>query len=93
MKLILISLIIFLILGCEGKTITPEKKIENQTPPKVIIEKEKLDKEENFKPEVKIKLKRDGKDNYSWEISGSDPDEILKVNEKFRRKLSGEQSR
>ncbi len=93
MKLILISLIIFLILGCEGKTITPEKKIENQTPPKVIIEKEKLDKEENFKPEVKIKLKRDGKDNYSWEISGSDPDEILKVNEKFRRKLSGGQSR
>ncbi len=93
MKLILISLIIFLILGCEGNPITPEKKIENQTPPKVIIEKEKLDKEENFKPEVKIKLKRDGKDNYSWEISGSDPDEILKVNEKFRRKLSGEQSR
>lgn len=93
MKLILISLITFLFFSCEGKSLLPEKKLENQPPPKVIVEKEKSDKEENFKPEVKIKLKRDGKENYSWEISGSDPDEILKVNEKFRKRLSGEQSR
>lgn len=93
MKLILISLITLLFFACEGKPLLSEKKLETQSPPKVIIEKEKSDKEENFKPEVKIKLKRDGKENYSWEISGSDPDEILKVNEKFRKRLSGEQTR
>jgi len=40
---------------------------------------------------VKIKLRRDGKDNYSWELSGSDADQILKVNEKLRKGLGGEQ--
>jgi len=31
---------------------------------------------------VKIKLKRDGKENYTWELNGTDADEVLKVNEK-----------
>ena len=44
-------------------------------------------------PEVKIKLKKDGKDSYSWELSGSDVDQILKVNEKLRKQLGGDQSR
>ena len=89
---LIIFFIIFLLMACEGRSITSEKKIENEPPPKIIVEKEK-NKEEPLKPEVKIKLKRDGKDNYSWELSGSDPDEILKVNEKFKKRLAGEQSR
>jgi hypothetical protein len=40
---------------------------------------------------VKIKLKRDGKDSYSWELNGSDADQILKVNDKLKKKLGGEQ--
>jgi hypothetical protein len=42
---------------------------------------------------VKIKLKRDGKDNYSWEISGSDVNQILKVDGKLRKQLGGEPTR
>jgi len=52
-----------------------------------------MEREEFPPPEVKIKLKRDGKDNYSWEINGSDVNQILKVNEKLRKQLTGEQTR
>ncbi len=60
---------------------------------KVVVEKEAGGKEEAPPPEVKIKLKRDGKNVYSWEINGSDVNEILKVNEKLRKQLAGEQER
>jgi hypothetical protein len=93
MKLMVIFFTLFLILACEGKSITPEVKTEQKAPAKVIVEKEKMEKEDYIPPEVKIKLKRDGKDNYSWEISGSDADQILKVNEKFKKRLGGEQNR
>jgi hypothetical protein len=57
----------------------------------VIVEREKIERDPPLPPEVKIRLKRDGKGNYSWELSGSDADEILKVNEKLRKKVGGEQ--
>jgi hypothetical protein len=57
------------------------------------LEKEKMEREEFPPPEVKIKLKRDGKDNYSWEINGSDVNQVLKVNERLRKQLGGEQPR
>lgn len=40
-----------------------------------------------IKGEVKIKLKKDGKGLYTWEIQGKDPQEVLKVNETLRKKL------
>lgn len=61
--------------------------------PKVIVEKDKIEKEQPLPPEVKIKLKKDGKDSYSWELTGSDVDQILKVNEKLRKQLGGEQTK
>jgi hypothetical protein len=42
---------------------------------------------------VKIRLKRDGKDNYTWELSGSDVEQVLKVNERLRKKLTGDQAK
>lgn len=93
MKWMVACLILFFLSACEGKSNLNDNKIEKQSIPKAVVERERLEKEENITPEVKIKLKRDGKDNYSWEISGSDADQILKVNEKFRKKLAGEQSR
>ena len=32
-------------------------------------------------------------DSYSWELAGSDVDQILKVNEKLRKQLGGERPR
>ena len=41
---------------------------------------------QQIKPQkpVKIKLKRTSKDEYSWELSGDDADEIIKVDRKLR---------
>ena len=80
----------FFVIACEKKSFPPQAKSESSPAPKVIVEKEKVEREQPLPPEVKIKLKKDGKDNYSWELSGSDADQILKVNEKLRKQLGGE---
>ena len=84
---------IFFFFACENKSPPPQGKSENPPIPKVIMEKEKIEKEQPLPPEVKIKLKKDGKDSYSWELTGSDVDQLLKVNEKLRKQLEGEKSR
>jgi hypothetical protein len=47
---------------------------------------------QEIKPErsAKIKLKRDTKDDHSWEISGDDVDEIIRVDKKLRKDLRSE---
>jgi hypothetical protein len=44
---------------------------------------------QEIKPErpAKIKLKRDSKEGYSWEISGDDVEEIIKADKKLRKDL------
>jgi hypothetical protein len=91
--LIVLAALIFLLIACEKKSLPPQTKSESPSIPKVIVEKEKVEKEQPLPPEVKIKLKKDGKDSYSWELTGSDVDQILKVNEKLRKQLGGEQPR
>ena len=85
-------LIAFLMTSCGGNPSSPPSQPEGSAAPKVIVEKEKIEREEPLPPEVKIRLKRDGKDSYSWELSGSDADQILKVNDKLRRRLGGEKA-
>lgn len=48
---------------------------------------------QEIKPEKpsKIKLKRDKKDEYSWEISGDNVDEILKIDKKLRKAINSNQ--
>ena len=36
---------------------------------------------------VKIKLKRSRKGEYSWDLSGSDADEVLKIDKKLKESL------
>jgi hypothetical protein len=91
--LIVFVVLIFPLIACEKKSLSPQGKSESPSIPKVIVEKEKVEKEQPLPPEVKIKLKKDGKDSYSWELTGSDVDQILKVNEKLRKQLGGEQHR
>ena len=89
----ILLLMVLLVAACEGKPIPPQGKSESPSVPRVIVEKERMEREEPLPAEVKIKLKRDGKDNYSWEISGSDVNQVLKVNERLRKQLGGEQPR
>ena len=85
-------LIAFLMTSCGGNPSAPPSQPEGSAAPKVIVEKEKIEREEPLPPEVKIRLKRDGKDSYSWELNGSDADQILKVNDKLRKRLGGEKA-
>lgn len=85
-------LLVFFI-ACEGRPVSTEGKPEVSPVPKVTVEREKPEKREPPPPEVKIRLKRDGKDSYSWELSGSDVDQILKVNERLRKQLGENQRR
>lgn len=94
MKMLLTGLIVSIFfVCCERRPPSSDFKSEPLQIPKVTIEKEKIERDEALPPEVKIKLKRDGKDNYSWEVSGSDVDQVLKVNEKLKKRLGGEQSK
>ncbi len=40
------------------------------------------------KKPVKIKLKRTAKDEYSWELSGDDADEIVRTDHRLRKLLN-----
>jgi hypothetical protein len=40
------------------------------------------------KKPVKIKLRRSAKDEYTWELSGDDADEIVKTNKRLRKMLN-----
>jgi hypothetical protein len=88
-QIIVLCILLAITMACDGKPSSSQGKSEVLPVPKVAIEKEKMQKEEHLPPEVKIRLKRDGKDNYSWELSGSDMNEILKINEKLRKQLGG----
>ena len=94
MKTALICMVfaVFLV-SCEKTPFSQQGKTEPSPLSKVILEKEKREKEPPPPPEVKVRLKRDGKEHYSWELSGSDVDQILKVNEKLRKQVGGEPSR
>ena len=82
-KVFIVSVaLIFSLIACEKKSIPPQGKSESPPTPKVTVERERAEKLQPLPPEVKIKLKKDGKDSYSWELTGSDVDQILKVNEK-----------
>lgn len=91
-SIVFFILVGFFILGCERNSPSPRGKPESP-PTKVVVEREKEEREPPAPPEVKIKLKRDGKNNYSWELSGSDVDQILRVDDKLKKKLGGEPSR
>ena len=92
-RILALSMVLFFFLiACEKKSLPPQAKTENPVP-RVVVEKEKVEREQPLPPEVKIKLKKDGKDSYSWELTGSDVDQILKVNEKLRKQLGGEHPR
>ena len=78
-----------MLFSCNPRTEIPEKPqgaeasgIEAQ------YQKEMDEIKKSLKGDVKIKLKKDGKGDYSWEITGKDAQEVLKTNDTLRKKLS-----
>ncbi|PKL52557.1 MAG: hypothetical protein CVV37_00440 [Nitrospira bacterium HGW-Nitrospira-1] len=41
-----------------------------------------------LKKPVKIKLRRSAKDEYTWELTGDDADEIIRTDKKLRKMLN-----
>jgi outer membrane biogenesis lipoprotein LolB len=80
-------LVVILLASCTGTAdVTPGKK-GDETQKDAAYQKEMDELRKSIKSEVKIKLKKDGKGSYSWEIQGKDPQEVLRVNEALRKKL------
>jgi hypothetical protein len=93
-KILVFWCVVGLILGaCNGHPAPPAGPSETPPGSQVVVEKEESVKEDPLPPEVKIRLKRDGKDNYTWELSGSDINQILKVNETLRKKFGRESAK
>ncbi len=80
-KLLIILFVIVLILSvqaCSDSANKHEDTVFKQIP-----------QIQEIKPEKppKIKLKRDSKESYSWEISGDNVDEIIEADKKLRKNL------
>lgn len=82
-----------IIIGCERQPPSSQGRSETPQAPKVIVEKEEEKRVQPPAPEVRIKLKKESKESYSWELSGSDVGQILKVNERLKKELEGSPSR
>ena len=54
------------------------------------IQRKKQPEIQQIKPKkpVKIKLRRSAKDEYTWELSGDDADEIVKTDRNLRKMLN-----
>ena len=88
MRLFAIIALLALLLGCSGGVdVTPAAKAGGESQKEAAYQKEMEELRKNIKAEVKIKLKKDGKGSYSWEIQGKDAQEVLKANETLKKKL------
>jgi hypothetical protein len=89
MRFITIFLIIFLLISCgKGTDATIKQNIADEKNNETQYKKDMDELKKTIKSEVKIKLKKDGKGGYSWEIAGKDVHEILKTNDILKKKLN-----
>jgi hypothetical protein len=88
-KLFLFFLVIILFISC-GKAVDTQgrQKTDSDNSAEIQYKKELDEIRKSMKGEVKIKLKKDGKGAYSWEISGKDAQEVLKTNDALKKRLS-----
>jgi hypothetical protein len=64
----------------------PVPRVHDRPQDQVAKDLEEMKK--NLKGDVRVKLKKDGKGTYSWEISGRDAQEVLKANDVLKKKLN-----
>ncbi len=89
MKFFTILLCLFFLVSCNKATETTASKQKHPSEQTSDAEfnKEMDEIRKSLKNEVRIKLKKDAKGGYGWEIAGKDAHEILKANEVLRKKL------
>jgi outer membrane biogenesis lipoprotein LolB len=89
MRFFTIFFIVLTLISCsKGMELPSQKKTSEEQGMEAQYQKELDEIKKSLKGDVKIKLKKDGKGGYSWEITGKDAQEVLKTNEALRKKLS-----
>jgi hypothetical protein len=89
MGFLAVFLIVVSFLSCSKGTEVPAKQraVAEQSS-ETQYKKEMDEVKRNLKGDIKIKLKKEGKGTYSWEITGKDAQEVLKTNEALRKRLA-----
>ena len=89
MRFIAILLVVIFLFSCgKGVELTQTQKKAGEQNSEELYKKELDEIKKSLKGDVKIKLKKDGKGGYSWEITGKDAQEIIKANDILVKKLS-----
>lgn len=89
MRFFTIFLVVLSIMSCSKGMDSPSQQYPSQEKGVDAQHQKELDEiKRSLKGDVKIKLKKEGKGGYSWEITGKDAQEVLKTNEALRKKLS-----
>jgi hypothetical protein len=89
MRFFTIFLVFFVLISCNKGTDVPlQQKASEGQGMEVQYQKELDEIKKSLKGDVKIKLKKEGKGGYSWEITGKDAQEVLKTNDALRKRLS-----
>ncbi|MCX8109843.1 MAG: hypothetical protein N3D15_01140 [Syntrophorhabdaceae bacterium] len=82
-------LILFSFISCNKTTDIPAKTTQEETTKTDTQYKKEMEEiKKNLRGDIKIKLKKDSKGGYSWEITGKDASEVLKANDTLRKKLN-----
>jgi hypothetical protein len=88
-RLIVLGIVCSLFLSCgRGVEMPVKPKAVSNSTAETQNEKELEEIRKSIRGDVKIKLKKDGKGSYSWEISGRDAQEVLKTNDALRKRLN-----
>ena len=74
------------IFGCTRVAPVQERGVQD-----VHYQKEMEEIKKSMRGDIKIRLKKDGKGAYSWEVSGKDPYEIIKTNSILSKKITSDQ--
>jgi predicted secreted protein len=89
MRFFTIFLVFFVLISCNKGTDAPlQQKASEGQGMEGQYQKELDEIKKSLKGDVKIKLKKEGKGGYSWEITGKDAQEVLKTNDALRKRLS-----
>lgn len=82
----LLLVILFLVdCGRRNDDAEPAKQLPAVTSEQ--YKKELEDIKKGIRTETKVKLKKDAKGSYSWEIQGKDVGEVLRVNDMLNKRL------
>ncbi|HNS14404.1 MAG TPA: hypothetical protein PKM08_03640 [Syntrophorhabdaceae bacterium] len=88
MRFIAILLVALFLFSCgKGVELTQAEKRAGEQGSEERYQKELDEIKKALKGDIKIKLKKDGKGGYSWEITGKDAQEIIKANDILVKKL------